>query len=274
MSLTLILLLGLIVLIAQCLEGITGFGSTVLAVPFLAMILGLDEAVMVSATHTLLLTVYIVVVSWKQIVWKEFGFIALYVFLGVPAGFLLFQYLDETYLKMILSLFMIGVGINGLRATWGNRHWGESSTEPVKSCRSESRRSPVMRFVLFLGGVFHGAFASGGPFVVIYASKALKEKALFRVSVCLLWMCLNAVLLTAWLTLGKWTQTTGHALLMTLPFLLLGIFIGDFLHHRVNEYAFRLIVYALLLCTGFVVMYGVAGRLFFFRFVTIHNMFQ
>ena len=72
-------------------------------------------AVMVSATHTLLLTVYIVVVSWKHIVWKEFGFIALNVLIGLPAGFLLFQNLDDTYLKMILSLFMIGVGINGLR---------------------------------------------------------------------------------------------------------------------------------------------------------------
>ena len=263
LSLTLILQLGLIVFIAQGLEGITGFGSTVLALPFLAMILGLDEAKNVAATHTLLLTVYIVAVSWKHIVWKEFGFIALYVFLGLPAGFLLFQYLDETYLKILLSLFMIGVGINGLRTTWRNRHWGESSTEPAKSCRSEYRRSHLMRFVLFLGGVFHGAFASGGPFVVIYASKALKEKALFRVSVCLLWMCLNTALLIAWLTQGKWTQTTNFALLMTLPFLLLGILIGDFLHHRVNEHVFRLIVYALLLGTGFVVMYGVAGRLIF-----------
>ena len=261
MTLTLILLLGLIVLVAQGLEGITGFGSTVLAVPFLAMILGLDEAVMVSATHTLLLTLYIVAVSWKKIVWKEFGFISLYVFLGVPAGFLLFQYLDETYMKMVLSLFMIGVGFNGLRVTRRNRGLVESSAEPVKSCQSEYQRSHLMRFVLFLGGVIHGAFASGGPFVVIYASKALKEKALFRVSVCLLWMCLNAVLLTAWISLGKWTEKTGQALLVTLPFLLLGIFIGDFLHHRVNESAFRLIVYALLLGTGCVVMYGVVDRL-------------
>jgi uncharacterized membrane protein YfcA len=49
--------------------------------------------------------------------------------------------------------------------------------------------------------------------------------------------------------------------LVTLPFLLFGVFIGDYLHHRVSEYAFRLVVFALLLLTGFVVMFGVGSKL-------------
>ena len=256
LTLTIILLLGLIVFIAQGLEGITGFGSTVLAVPFLAMILGLEKAVAVSGAHTWLLTLYFVIVSRKHIVWNEFGFVIFYVLLGLPIGYLLFKNLDDTYLKIILASFMIGVGIYGIYTTRRNRM--EVSLVSVK-------KSFLMRFILFLGGIIHGAFASGGPFVVIYAAQALKEKTLFRVTMCLLWFCLNTLLLFFWTADGIWMRDSClafYVLLATFPFLLIGIFTGDYLHHRVSEYAFRLIVFALLFGTGFVVMYGGFAHLF------------
>ena len=251
---TLILLFGLIVLVTQTLEGITGFGSTVLALPFALMILGdMDKTVSVLAMHTWLLAGYFVVVSWKHIDWKEFGFIARHVFIGLPIGFLLFKNLDDTCLRILLALFMIGVGIHGIRRTRRNRRQTEASTEPV-------RKSPLMRGILFLGGVIHGAFASGGPFIVLYASRVLKDKTLFRVTLCLLWLCLNTLLMIGWTIDGRWTPEVRDAFLVSLPFLLLGILVGNRLHHRVNEYVFRLIVFALLLAGGFVVMYGVAGK--------------
>jgi uncharacterized membrane protein YfcA len=209
LTLTLILLLGLIVFVTQTLEGITGFGSTVLALPFAAMILGLNAAIPILAAHTWLLVIYIVIVSWRHIVWKEFGFIVLYVLVGLPIGYLLFKNLDDTYLKGILSLFMIGVGINGFYAT--RRQQTETPSEPV-------RKSHLMRFILFLGGIVHGAFATGGPFVVIYASKALKDKALFRVSICLLWLVLNTILMIMWTIDGRWTPEVRYGLLVSLPF--------------------------------------------------------
>lgn len=258
LTLSLILLFGLIVVITQTLEGITGFGSTVLALPFAVMLLDMDKAVPVLATQTLLLTMYVIIASWKHIVWKEFGFIALYVFIGLPIGYILFKNMNATYLKGILSLFMIGVGIYGFRMTRRNRHVTVASTEPVKKSR-------LMRFILFLGGVLHGAFATGGPFVVIYASKALKDKTLFRVSICLLWLCMNTVLLIIWIVDGVWTQETTKLLVVSLPFLLLGIVVGDYLHHRVNEYIFRLIVYGVLFASGLVLLCNVSQTLFLSR---------
>ena len=256
LTLTLILLLGLIVFVTQTLEGITGFGSTVLALPFAVMIMGsLDEAVPIGVAHTWLLAVYVIIVSWKHIVWKEFLFIALYVAVGLPFGMFLFKNLNHLYLKAILSLFMIGVGIYGIQMTRRNRRKVQASTEPVK-------KNILMRFVLFLGGIIHGAFGTGGPFVVIYAAQALKDKTLFRVSICLLWLCMNTVLMIWWLFEGKWTPNVCYATSITLPFLLIGIFIGDYLHRRVSEYAFRLLVFALLLGTGCVILYDVADKLF------------
>ena len=63
-----ILVVGFVQMIAQCLEAVTGFGSTVLAVPFMAMVTPLETAVAIGATHTWLLVIYIVYVSRKDII--------------------------------------------------------------------------------------------------------------------------------------------------------------------------------------------------------------
>jgi len=258
-----IVLLGLIQFLAQGLEAVTGFGSTVVAVPIMAMIVPLETAIIIGVTHTWMLVIYIVFVSRKDIVWKEFGFIALYVLIGLPFGIYLFTRMNEAYLLGILSLFMIGVGFHGFRMTRRNRNQTKASTEPVK-------KNFLMRFILFLGGIIHGAFGTGGPLVVLYATQALKNKALFRVTLCLLWLSMNTILITVW-TIdeiwtgeGRWTRNNYfslYAALATLPFTLVGIFVGNYLHHRVSEYVFRLIVYGLLFGTGFVVMYNAASKL-------------
>ena len=119
-----------------------------------------------------------------------------------------------------------------------------------------------MRCVLFFGGVFHGAFGTGGPLIVIYAAQALKDKTLFRASLCLLWLCMNTILLVQFTMKGIWTQNNSiplYATVATLPFLLVGIVVGNYLHHRCSEYVFRLIMFALLMGTGFIVM-GVEGN--------------
>ena len=254
LTLTLLLLFGLIVFVTQTLEGITGFGSTVLALPFAVMVLGdIGKTVPILAMHSWLLAAWFVVASWKHIVWKEFGFIARHVFIGLPVGFLLFKNLDDTYLKILLALFMIGVGIHGLLTS------GFRLQVPKPEVRSLKSEALLMRFVLFLGGVVHGAFSSGGPFVVIYASRVLKDKALFRVTLCLLWLCLNTILMIGWTIDGRWTPDVRDAFVVSLPFLLAGIVFGNRLHHRVSERVFRWIVFALLLAGGVVVMVGVVA---------------
>ena len=255
-DLTRILLVGVIVFLTHALEGITGFGCTVLALPFVAMLLGIKTAIPVLAVLAWLLAGYIVLVSRKKIVWNEFGFIVLHVALGLPIGILVFQYLSPVYLKMLLGVFMLGVGIHGLRKTL-NRNTNDATVSLV-------RKSIVMRGVLFLGGIVHGAFATGGPFVVIYASRALPEKSVFRVSLCLLWATMNTVLMIQYTLAGNvWNKEIGASLLAALPFLVVGTLTGDYLHHVVSEHFFRIVVYGMLLASGIILLFDVFGsRLF------------
>ena len=116
-----------------------------------------------------------------------------------------------------------------------------------------------MRGVLVLGGVIHGAFGTGGPFVVIHASKALTDKTHFRAAFSVLWVVLNTILLAKWTLCGDvWSAHIGALLAVALPFLVGGILLGDFLHYRVNERVFRMIVYAVLVLSGAAMLYSIA----------------
>jgi hypothetical protein len=250
---TRIALVGIIVLVTHCLEGITGFGCTVLALPFIALLLGIKTAVPVLVVLAWILAAYIIMRSWKNIKWKEFLFIVINVGLGLPLGIVMFDYFSEHALKIILAIFMVFVGLYGLLHTRRNR------TELLNgNIKAESRKTPLMRGILLLGGVIHGAFGTGGPFVVIYAAKALPNKTLFRVTICLLWLTLNTVLMIQWTAGGQiWNREIGANIACALPFLFGGMFLGDYLHHQVNEYYFKILVYLVLLSSGLVMGYSI-----------------
>ena len=113
---------------------------------------------------------------------------------------------------------------------------------------------PIYWLLLFIGGIVHGAFATGGPLVVLYASKALPDKGNFRSTLTLLWTTLNSVLIVQFIMQGKFTADSGLQLGIMAPFLVAGIVAGEIVHHRVDSDLFAKIVFAMLFVTGIVMV--------------------
>ena len=234
----------LVVFLTHVQEGITGFGCTVLALPFVALLLGLDVAVPVLVIQAWVLNLYIVLVSRRQIVWAEYWRIVLLAGIGLPLGIWMARALPETGLKWILAIFMLAVGAHGL---W--THWRMQVIE-VKTSSTLAKR--LASFFLPLGGIIHGAFGSGGPLVVIYAAKTLMEKSLFRVTLCLLWLTLNSILISQWALSSRLDANVLRISWLCLPFTIVGMVGGNIAHNRMNELLFRRIVYAVLIAAGLV----------------------
>ena len=234
----LILLLGLIVFSTATVEGISGFGSTVLALPFVIMLIGVEKAIPLLTCLGWILGFLLVMRSWRNIQWKEYRFIVLHAALGIPAGLLMMDHLSKELMTGLLVCFMLFVGIRGIFMTL------RTNTVPA----APPTKNFMMRLILFCGGLIHGAFSSGGPVIVIYAARALPEKTKFRVTLSMLWMTVNVVMLTKWTIMGTvWTPALGRQILCAIPFVICGVFTGDFLHHKVNERNFRIIVYSILM---------------------------
>lgn len=241
----------MIVLIAGCVvfttftvEGIAGFGATVMALPFVSMLIGIDKAVPMLSSLGVLLSFFIVLRSWRNLNWKEYLFIVLHVGLGVPLGLFMMDYLPKGWLIAILVCFMFFVGIKGLLGIWGDA--------ALKKQTAPCKKNLLFRFVLIIGGVIQGAFSSGGPVVVMYASKALPEKAKFRATLSSLWLTTNTIMVTKWTLSGTvWTPQLGKLILCALPFIGGGMVLGDFLHRKVDQKKFTILVYSVLIIAAF-----------------------
>ena len=247
-----VLIAGSVVFITFTVEGIAGFGSTVMALPFIAVLIGVDKAVPVLSSLSILLSLFIVLRSRRNLDWREYGFIVLHVGLGVPVGLFMMDTLPKEWLIALLVCFMFFVGIRGLLSL-------RSSQSPVLS-EVPGKKSFLSRIVLFTGGIIQGAFSSGGPVVVMYASKALKEKSEFRAVLRSLWLSTNTVMAVKWILSGTvWTPQMGRMILGMLPFIAAGMTLGDCLHNKVDQRKFTVLVYTVLILAG--VMLG--GNLFY-----------
>jgi uncharacterized protein len=234
-----IFLFGLVVLVTHFLEGITGFGCTVLALPFCVMLVGVKTAVPVLTVLSLILSSYIVIIDYKNIVWKSYIKIASFVGLGLPIGMLLFSFLPEDILKKILGVFMILVASRGIYFAFNER-------AKVKEIGNR-----MLNFILFLGGIIHGAFSAGGPFVVIYATQALKNKSNFRATLSTLWVTLNSIIIIKIALSGAFTPVVMKYFGWSVPFLLAGVLLGNWAHKRIEDRFFTKVVFLVLLVAGF-----------------------
>jgi uncharacterized membrane protein YfcA len=240
MSLLLVLsLVGFIVFITHTLEAITGFGCTVLAFPFVLALMGdLELAKIVLSVLAWILAGYFVVTKFKEIHWRQFGIIFLFAGLGLPIGMLLFKNLDAVILKKILGLFIvITAGIQLFKIYFSDSKIG---SVPGK----------FNYIFLLLGGIVHGAFAVGGPLIVLYSAKKITDKGQFRATMCLLWTTLNTILMVQYFLEKKLTATVGFDLLFLLPFLIAGIIVGEIIHTKVSEGLFKKIIFNSLLLVG------------------------
>ena len=245
------ILIGIVVFLTHTLEVITGFGCTVLAFPFVTWILGIYEAKILLAALTWVLGVYLVSSKFKHINWRQFGIIVVLVGAGMPAGIYLFNHFPSDTLKLALGIFIVCTSVLQLKKEYGGLQQGVSVPEWV------------YYVLLVLGGVLHGAFATGGPFVVLYATRKLRDKGEFRATLSLLWVSLNTFLIATDVTfepiLANIAAVVGQGapmgqsllnLLWSLPFLLVGIFLGEVVHNKVDADLFRKIVFWVLFATG------------------------
>ncbi len=227
------------VVFAQAVETVAGFGGTVLALALGVHVVPLER-----------LVVALVIVGWLQSAWNVgrghraisfrvlLGRILPLAGAGLAAGAFAFSALGDVGLELVLGAFVVVVSALELYRLFRR----PAAPRPLHPALSAA--------LLAGGGVFHGLFASGGPLIVLFASRALPEKAAFRATLSALWLTMNTVLLASYALSGRLDRETGTLAASLLPALAVGIVAGEALHARVDELAFRRLSQGILLGVG------------------------
>ena len=105
-----------VILLANVIQGITGFAGTILAMPFSLRLVGMDVAVPVLNVLGLLSGVYVLAGNNRKVRWKELGRILAFMGISLIAGILLKRWLsfNPRILYITLGVLVIGIAVSGL----------------------------------------------------------------------------------------------------------------------------------------------------------------
>ena len=231
-----LVLVSLVVFATHFVGALTGFGSTVLAMPFIIALIGIETGKPMLLVFGILQPLAVVIANHKNILWPEVKRILIGVGLGMPFGMMFYRYLPQDILLTGLSIFMIIISIKGIIE--------------LRGYTFKTPKQGMLNAMLFSGGIIHGAFVSGGPLVMIYSSEKIKDKNEFRASMSVVWVVLNIILIVEAIMNKNFNGPTIQYTLVALPALLIGVGLGNKLSARVNQNLFKFIIYIVLLISA------------------------
>jgi uncharacterized membrane protein YfcA len=233
---------GLVLFLAFVVESAVGFGSALVAISLGGQVLPLKQLFPIFQPLSLVLSTTLVVRGWHQI---DRAFLLRAAFPAMAPGCLIGMALFRLGPADAL-LFGVGTAIAGL-----------ALFELVRTLRGQAATplpTSTSRAVLFVAGIIHGLFGASGPPVVWVASRSIDDKSRFRATLALLWAVLSLALIVGYVVDGSLNLATlRQSALLALP-LLAGFFVGNLVHHKVPQRAFRLAVCVLLILAGSALM--------------------
>lgn len=232
-----------IVAVAFATEATIGFGATLLTLALGSLVAPVDELLYAVVPLNVALSLAVVVRAWRHIDGRALGLPILPAMgLGFPIGVAAFERLPHDGLQIGLGVFVIALG----------------AIELARQVRAPADERPLPRAaglaLLFLGGVLHGAFATGGPPVVYVCGRTLPDKRVFRGTLAALWLLLGGLLMATYARSGHLGAASMRRTALLVPGLILGLVGGEMAHGRLPERAFRRVVFAMLMIVGAVLV--------------------
>ncbi|MCC6380153.1 MAG: sulfite exporter TauE/SafE family protein [Burkholderiales bacterium] len=207
-----------IVFAAYVVFGMTGFGSSIAAMPFLALLFPLKVAVPLMAVIDLCSGSMLALRTHRQVAWRELSTLAPWIALGMIAGVTLLVRAPERVLLTLLAVFVL--------AYLARTRFGRPAREPVSERWASAFGAS--------GGVVTALYGTGGPIYLVYLLRRLADPRALRATMGMMILLLALARVTFFAGADLYTGTGLVALCVLLvPVGLAGLWTGSHLHHRV-----------------------------------------
>ena len=235
-----ILILAPFVLLAYTNEAITGFGAALIVITLGANFIPIDILVPVVVPLNVIVTAT-VAYRHRQDIDRRLLLTQIIPFMGagLVAGILIYPLMKGVALKWLLGVFVLVFSGRQLWLLYSGRDGGN----PISTFQAG--------FWQILAGITHAFYSAGGPLLTYSISRLNLPKGRFRATLCAVWAMMNSALIVFFVLNGRLNTQT---IKITVPLVILlpvGIRLGEWLHDRIGEQAFRVFIYGLLFLSGF-----------------------
>jgi len=225
----------LIVLLGYTIFGATGFGSSIISVPGLAHFFPLTFTVPLVTTTDAFAALTTAFRLRRYVAWREVGRLLPAMLIGIGIGATLLLNLPPGPSLLALGLFAASYGGYVLSGAHRLR------TAP-----------PWLAWPIgVVGGIFSSLFGTGGPVYIVYLSARIPDKSSLRATSAII------VAVSVWIRVGLFIATglLLNAPLLALvaallPVMVLGLWLGNRLHHALSGSGVLRLIATLLVGNG------------------------
>jgi uncharacterized membrane protein YfcA len=190
--------------------------------------------VLVSITVALI----IVIQDWRRVHASSALWLVIPTFLGIPLGLLLLKTLPEPIVEAILGVVVVAFSVHSL----------------TRRRNHELKDDRLAGFFGFAAGVLGGAYGMNGPPLAIYGSLRRWSPEHFRATLQAYFLPASLVGMGGYWFGGLWTPAVNRFYLVSLPGVLVAIFLGRAINRRLDNRRFVVYVYLALTVIGAVLL--------------------
>ncbi len=241
-----------VVLLSNIIQCITGFAGTVLAMPISLMLVGYAVAKPVLNALGAAASVGVIASAPKRLNFAEFAKMLSVMLVGMLAGTLIQTFCELTAgsLYIMLGVAVIAFTVIGFVNEFVLKKPMASLMPKRIENATDVMDSAGQLLILALAGLVHGMFVCGGPLLVLYADRVLKDKQEFRTTLSAVWIVLNGIILINDALAGYFVPSTIAALAYSMIALLAAALVGNLIAQKLSRKVFMIITYILMLVSG------------------------
>jgi hypothetical protein len=237
MTVDIVVYAALVLFVAYLVRGIAGFGSGLIAVPLLTLVAPVPMVVPLVVSLDYIGSASQGLKNRHQIAWKEQLALIPFMLVGIGGGLLVLRVMSTAMLGKVLGGFVLVYAIYQLL--------------PLPTLGGSRRFAAVCGC---LGGLVGTLFGTGGPFYVMYLKLRDLDKSVFRATFATNFLIDGAIRLVSYALIGLWGWQLFVYLLLSLPIVGAGLYLGGRLHTGFSQQAFVRLVSLLLLGSGAVLL--------------------
>jgi hypothetical protein len=239
MDVSIIIIILSIVFIATLVRSTFGFGDALIAMPLLALFIDLKIATPLIALIAFFIAFSILIRNWQKVEFKSTWKLILSSLLGIPIGLWYLNDINENVIKLILGVLVLLFAIYSL----------------AKPKLQKLKGEKLSWFFGFTAGILGGAYNTNGPPIVIYSSLKKWNPENFRATLQGYFFTTGILVVSGHGLAGNFTKEVLWYFLLSLPTVILAIFLGRYFNKNISNQFYQYI-YILLLIIGSLLVYN------------------
>lgn len=229
-----IILICFILFVAGWVQGVSGFGAALIAIPLLTLIIDIKMAVPLCSLAGTVIATYMTLQLRHSFDMKKIGPLCIGSIPGIALGATLLKTVPSNLIETLMGVFLIGYGLYNLffiiPSRRLHRRWGYLAG--------------------FLTGAIGAAFSAGGPPTIIYITLNNWTKNEIKATLSGFFCFASYIVIVAHLITGVTTLTVLKTFLISGPFILLGTALGTYCYRFFKKDLYLKVVFACLIVMG------------------------